>query len=111
MKNLYQINKWWIITTSILYLSIIGMIIGGLFQAVLGVIQLISFGIYIFNWEKIATPLKPYFIIYGILISLLVPYYCFVSSDVFLNTLIGYSGILAFYFLFLSYKQHKHISI
>ncbi|WP_299683338.1 hypothetical protein [uncultured Dokdonia sp.] len=98
------------IITSILYLSIIGMIIGGLFQLILGIIQLLSFCIYIANWSKIATRLKQHFIIYGVLTSLLIPFYCFATTEVFINTLIGYSAILAFYFLYIAYSQYKYVT-
>ncbi|MFT5889926.1 MAG: hypothetical protein ACI9Y7_000014 [Dokdonia sp.] len=105
MKLLYEINKWWMITTLFLYITFWG---GILFQILLGVIQIISCTIYFTNWSKIKVSLKKPFIIYGIITSLLLEFlFSGINESIFIVW--GTSGIVAFYFLYLSYQQNKFI--
>ncbi len=105
MKLIYETNKWWMITTIVLYLTFWG---GILFQILLGLIQLTSFFIYITNWSKIKVSLKKPLIIYGIITSLLLAFlFSGINESIFIVW--GASGIVAFYFLFLSYQQDKFI--
>jgi hypothetical protein len=105
MKLIYETNKWWMITTLLLYLTFWG---GILFQILLGLIQLISYFIYIANWSKIKGSLKKPFIIYGIITSLLLAFlFSGINESIFIVW--GTSGIVAFYFLYLSYQQNKFI--
>lgn len=101
MKLIYETNKWWIITTLVLYLTFWG---GILFQILLGLIQLVSYIIYISNWSKVKPSLKKPLTIYGIITSLLLVFlFSGINESIFIVW--GISGIMAFYFLYLSYQQ------
>lgn len=103
MENIYKTNKWMIIITLALYLTLWG---GVLFQLILGLIQLISCGIYIENWSKIKPSLKPLLVLYCIitipLIALL-----FIFPETFMMIIWIGSMFLAFYFLYITDQQNK----
>ncbi len=64
MKNLFNINKWFVIATLILYLT---FYLGALFQIVLGAVQVLM-SLYIITRFKSLTPLlKQLFSIYVVL--------------------------------------------
>ncbi|MEP0263854.1 hypothetical protein [Dokdonia sp.] len=106
MKHIYKINKWWIITTIALYFTFWG---GILFQILLGILQLISFSIYIANWSKIKPSIKSFLYIYGIITSLLIALlFSRLNESVFIVWVI--SGGVAFYFLYITYQQNKFLS-
>lgn len=105
MKLIFNINKWWIITTIVLYVTIVGGII---FQILLGGIQLISCCIYIANWSKIKPTLKPFLYVY-IVIALVLVAYLFSGFNDSIFIVWEISGGVAFYFLYITYQQHKFL--
>lgn len=105
MKLIFNINKWWILTTIALYLTLWG---GILFQILLGIIQLISFCIYVANWSKIKTSLKPFLYAY-IIVALLLVAYLFSGFNDAVFIVWGISGGVAFYFLYITYQQNKFL--
>ncbi len=105
MKNIYSLNKWMIICTIVLYITIVSGII---FQILLGLIQLISCVIYIANWSKIKPSLIPFLYAYIIVTLLLVAYlFSGFNDSVFIVWAI--SGGVAFYFLYITYQQNKFL--
>lgn len=107
MKTLYYLNIIIIFTNLLLGITVV---FGLLFMMVTGVFQVICYIIYMTQWKKISSTLKTPFIIYGILTTVtLIPFF---NVDNVGNLgddampILFFSGILAFYFLFLSKKQY-----
>lgn len=105
MKTLYKINLILVIINVILGLTIY---LGLLFMIITGVCQVVMYLIYLSKWKDISKELKTPFIKYGIItvITLSVFSYALYDESDFLFTLpMITSGLLAFYFLYISKKQ------
>ncbi len=88
------------------------ILIFGLSPIIIGIYQLIQFVQYLRSWSDIKPNLKIYFLVYGILITLLIlyffiQYYYKVQSSYFL-ILIPSGFILGIYFFFLSDAQQDY---
>lgn len=78
-------------------------------MVITGTCQVISFIIYLTQWKKISDRLKTPFIIYGVLTTITLIAFkagqtTYLGDD--LIPILFFSGILAFYFLYLSKKQY-----
>jgi len=112
MKTLYKINLILIIANVILGFTIY---LGLLFMIITGITQIIMYTIYLTKWSNISKELKIPFIKYGTLtaitlIGLSLGIY-YESSDFLVPVTMIASGILAFYFLYLSKKQYEFYKI
>ena len=87
----------------VLYITVWG---GILSQVVLGALQLFCFLVVCTNFQKLTKPLKTHLVVYGMLatISLLL---MAIDFKTFLIVFWPFSGILAFYFLFITYQLKK----
>ena len=88
------------------------LIFGLLPILIFGIYQLIQFVQYVHSWSNIKPNLKIYFLVYGILITLLIiysfiQYFCKVQYSYFL-ILIPSGFVLGIYFFFLSDAQQDY---
>ncbi len=107
MKTLYKINLILIIINVILGFTIY---LGLLFMIITGLCQVVMYIIYLIKWKDIAQGLRTPFIRYGTIMAITLILFSlgmYYGSDHFLIpvTMIT-SGLLAFYFLYLSKKQY-----
>ena len=103
MKNLFNINKWFVIITLVLYLT---FFLGALFQMVLGVVQILM-SIYILTKLKnLNYYLKLLFSIYCILTSivLILIFTVSVSHNLIVAVYLVIPMLIAFFHLFITYK-------
>ena len=102
---MYQINKWSVITTTLLFLTFWG---GILAELILAIIQ-ISISIYlIIHFDTLSTINKSLFISYLILtISLSIIFYTLDCDLALMFMWIIVSMILAYFHLYLTYKIQK----
>jgi len=103
MKKLYEINKWLVITTLLLYLTIY---LGMLFQMVLGVAQVIM-SIYILtNYNNLKRETKSLFTIYLVLTVIVVSIIAsgMITSSGFIIVHLIIPMLIAFFHLYITYK-------
>jgi len=110
MKNLFEINKWSIITTFLLYLTIWGGIIAHL---ALGLIQILMSLIILLNFKKLSIHIKCLFIAYIFITINICLFFSFASKYKFNGSTIFFSWILislllALFHLYITFKIKKH---
>lgn len=109
MKKLYQLNKWLVIATLILYLTVI---LGMAFQIILGCIQVLMSLYILTHFKSLDRKLKPLFIFYisitTVILILIVTnnYNNWYSTNGTLLWII-LPMTLAFLHLFITYKIYK----
>lgn len=103
MKNLYKINKWLIIITLLLYLTIY---LGMIFQMVLGAIQVLM-SIYILsNYNTLNKKTKPFFVVYMVL-TVIILYLIFsgiIGHEIWVFVYLIIPMMIAFLHLYITYQ-------
>lgn len=99
MKHLFLINLLMVMTTGISYIN---PIIGMISFLILGVFQIICFLFILFNWNKISEAIKNFLLVYFTLSALILT--VLFSTYSFFYIVFITSGLLAFFFLFITYK-------
>jgi len=112
MKTLYKINSIIIIINVILGFTIV---LGLLFMQVTGLCQVITYFIYLGQWNKISNELKTPFKLYGLLTTITLIVFFSINQSRYLTDetipILIFSGFLAFYFLYLSKKQKDYYKL
>ncbi len=103
MKNLYRYNVTGIIITLLLYITLWG---GILAQVLLGGFQLICFMVICVYFSKLTNTLKNHVTVYGLVTFLLIVI-TVKFPDIFFRVFWPFSGVLAFYFLYITYQLKK----
>lgn len=113
MKTMYQINKVVLIVNVLLFII---PFLGLLFLMITAITQLTLFAVYLWKWKMIATSLKKFFILYGILatIALSLLYVINLSAygkdTIFIVSMV-LATICAVLSLYLSRKQWRYLQI
>lgn len=105
MKYLVKINLWAIGITMVLYIT---LFLGIFSQIIVGAIQIACFIAICTQIKKLSTSLKLQLSLYGIITTGTLTW-AYIDND-FMMTLWWFSGLLAFYFLFITFQFEKQTS-
>lgn len=103
MKRLYNVNKWLVIITILLYLT---LYLGMLFQMVLGVGQVLMSLYMLYNYNKLEKQIKFLFNIYLVSVVTILSVIAFgkIISTGFITIHLIIPMLIAFFHLYITYK-------
>jgi hypothetical protein len=106
MKRLHNINKWLMLITLLLYIT---LCLGMLFQMVLGVGQVLMSFYMLYNYNKLEKQTKFLFNIYLVLVVTILSVIAFgtIISTGFITTHLVIPMLIAFFHLYITYKIQK----
>lgn len=111
MKNLFNINKWCVIITLILYLTIIGGLIA---QILLGIIQIIMSLEIAINYKYLIKKTKKLFLLYLFLTVLAIAitcyFYFYLMNDAIILIYFSIASLaLALFHLYITYRLKNEL--